>query len=150
MAAIRNDILLRKKEILKWIKERQPKAFICRQIKCKPETLNSWLKKMGIEYEGNMCYHGLINPQRRTAKEYIDLNAVRSCVLKKKLIEEGYKKHKCEKCKHTKWMGAPIPLELHHKDDDRFNNDFENIQLLCPNCHAQTPNFRKKKSAIKK
>lgn len=146
---MRKDILLRKKEILEWIKKRQPKSFICKQIKCKPETLNFHLKKMGIEYKGNMNYIGIIDPRKRTAKEYIELNAVRGCVLKEKLIEEGYKKHKCESCKKIKWMGALIPLELHHKDGDRFNNNFENLQLICPNCHAQTDNYRRKKSSIK-
>ena len=33
-------------------------------------------------------------------------------------------------------MGEKIPLELHHKDGDHFINDFDNLQILCPNCHA--------------
>ena len=48
----RTDILQRKEEILKWINENQPKAFICRQLNCKPETLNSYLKSLspqGVE-----------------------------------------------------------------------------------------------------
>ena len=49
----RNDILERKEDILQWISENQSKAFICRQLKCKPETLNSYLAKMGIDYKGN-------------------------------------------------------------------------------------------------
>jgi 5-methylcytosine-specific restriction endonuclease McrA len=42
-------------------------------------------------------------------------------------------------------MGEPIPLELHHIDGNHNNNDLSNIQLLCPNCHAQTDNFSNKK-----
>ena len=42
----RTDILERKEEILKWIEQNQSKAYICRQLKCKPETLNSYLGKI--------------------------------------------------------------------------------------------------------
>ena len=49
----RNDILERREEILLWISQNQSKAFMCRQLNCKPETLNSYLEKMGIVYEGN-------------------------------------------------------------------------------------------------
>lgn len=42
----------RKKEILQWVKDEKPKYYICQQLGCKPETLNLYLKKMGIEYAG--------------------------------------------------------------------------------------------------
>jgi hypothetical protein len=35
-----------------------------------------------------------------------------------------------------------IPLEIHHIDGDRLNNKESNLQLICPNCHAMTDNFR--------
>lgn len=38
-------------------------------------------------------------------------------------------------------MGHEIPLEVHHVDGDRLNNELSNLQLLCPNCHAQTDNY---------
>ena len=50
---MRTDILERKDDILRWISEGQTKAYISKQLKCKPETLNSYLDKMGIYYEGN-------------------------------------------------------------------------------------------------
>lgn len=145
---MRTDILERKKEILNWIKEKRPKAFMCNQLRCKPETLNGWFIKMNIVYVWSPDMQ-IANPQRRSAKEYIEINAVRSCILKKKLIEEGIKKAKCEECKRVTWNNSPIPTELHHKDGDRFNNELENLQILCLNCHAQTKNYRRKKSSLK-
>ena len=41
-------------------------------------------------------------------------------------------------------MVEPIPLELHHKDGNRYNNQLDNLMLLCPNCHALTENYRAK------
>ena len=63
--------------------------------------------------------------------------------LKKHLIKE--KGHKCESCGNEEWMGFPITLEIHHIDGDKSNNSLENLQLLCPNCHSVTDNWRKPK-----
>ena len=32
-------------------------------------------------------------------------------------------------------------MALHHVNGDGLDNRIENIALLCPNCHSQTPNF---------
>ena len=55
--------------------------------------------------------------------------------------------HECENCYLTEWCGEPIPLEQHHKDDDKNNNVRSNLELLCPNCHALTDNYRGKGKA---
>ena len=65
----------------------------------------------------------------------------RGSKLKPHLIEQ--RSHKCESCLKTKWKHKPIPLELHHKDGNRNNNNLENLELLCCNCHALTDNWRK-------
>jgi len=64
--------------------------------------------------------------------------------LKKHLINN--RGHKCEDCSLTEWKNQPIVLEVHHKDGNRTNNNFENLQLLCCNCHAMTDNWRGKKT----
>ena len=135
---MRTDILERKEDILQWIKQNQSKAFICRELRCKPETLNSYLDKMGIKYAGNPGGKGIKNDSTyKTAEEYIKNDYVKSHILKAKLIREGIKEPKCEICGLTEWNGKPIPLELHHIDCNHYNNEFDNLQILCPNCHAQ-------------
>ena len=64
--------------------------------------------------------------------------------LRKKLINEGIKKHKCEKCNLEEWNNLPIPLELDHINGINTDNRIENLQILCPNCHAQTDTYRGK------
>ena len=32
-------------------------------------------------------------------------------------------------------------MALHHANGDGLDNRLENLVMLCPNCHAQTPNF---------
>lgn len=63
--------------------------------------------------------------------------------LRSHLIKE--KGHKCEKCLQTEWLDGNIPLEVHHIDGNRTNNNFQNLELLCCNCHALTDNWRNKK-----
>lgn len=43
-------------------------------------------------------------------------------------------------------MNKPISLEVHHKDGDKENNESENLELLCPNCHSYTENYRGRKN----
>ncbi len=62
--------------------------------------------------------------------------------LKKRLIEEGWREHRCESCLRDSWNGRPIPLELDHINGRRDDNRLANLRMLCPNCHAQTPTYR--------
>lgn len=146
---LRNDIIDQKDKIENWVKENCSKQFICKQLHCKPETLNKYLGLLGIEYIGRKGY-GKREKIKRTyipLKQYLQQSKdIQSNKIRNKLILEGFKEHKCELCGRSLWNGQPILLELHHLDGDRFNNSIENFQLLCPNCHAQTESYRWKNS----
>lgn len=61
--------------------------------------------------------------------------------VKRYLFEKN--NNSCQECgwnrvnEHT----GNVPLQIHHIDGDCTNNSEENLQLLCPNCHALTENF---------
>lgn len=135
---MRTDILEQKEQILKWIEEEQPKAFICRQLHCKPETLNSYMKKMGIEYAGQPSKKGRnLGQGYLTAEQYLcSSSVIKSHTLKLKLFKDGIKAKQCEICGVSQWQGVELPLELHHKDGDHYNNELSNLMILCPNCHS--------------
>lgn len=59
------------------------------------------------------------------------------------LLEEA--DWKCTKCGWNEihpLTGKP-PLEIDHIDGNRLNNTRENLVVLCPNCHALTPTYRR-------
>ena len=35
-----------------------------------------------------------------------------------------------------------VPLEVDHIDGNHKNNSYENLRVLCPNCHSLTPTYR--------
>ena len=76
-------------------------------------------------------------------------NNYRGHSLKNYIIRNNIKRWKCECCGRTKWKGENIPLQLHHIDGDHYNNNINNLQLLCPNCHAMTDNYGKKNKRAK-
>lgn len=70
---------------------------------------------------------------------------INSDALRKFLFKYEFKKPICEKCGNSEWNGLPIPTQLHHVDANSKNNKLENLQILCPNCHAQTDSYRNKR-----
>lgn len=69
-------------------------------------------------------------------------SSMMSSHLRKRLLREGLKEHRCEGCGLTTWQGQPIPLELDHVNGVNDDNRLENLRLLCPNCHGQTSTYR--------
>jgi DNA-binding CsgD family transcriptional regulator len=61
--------------------------------------------------------------------------------LKARLLSQGLKENRCERCGITEWRGRALSVALHHINGDRLDNRVENLELLCPNCHSQTDNF---------
>jgi 5-methylcytosine-specific restriction endonuclease McrA len=71
----------------------------------------------------------------------VDGRTVNRGHLKGRLLGAGLKEGRCELCGINEWRGEPLSLALHHVNGDGQDNRLENLQLLCPNCHSQTPNF---------
>ena len=128
-------------------------ADFCREVGWQPrgsnyKTFHRYEKEYGLDtshfhkIDGYPLSGGL--HERKTAEEYANNKYVRSSTLLKKMVLEGLKEWKCECCGCSEWLGDKIPLELHHKDGNHFNNSFDNIELLCPNCHAKTDSYRGK------
>ena len=52
-----------------------------------------------------------------------------------------------ERCSLCRWskknpITKKVPLEINHIDGNADNNNENNLQLVCPNCHSLTSTFR--------
>jgi hypothetical protein len=50
--------------------------------------------------------------------------------------------NKCSVCNIETWNNKEIVFELEHIDGNSENNSIENLCLICPNCHSQTPTYK--------
>jgi len=57
--------------------------------------------------------------------------------LKIKLLQA--RGNSCERCGFNKYQ----ILQIHHKDKKRDNNDLDNLELVCPNCHFEEHHLEK-------
>ena len=112
------------------------------------QTVKRRIAKYNIDishFHGQAWNKGQIFGPIKPVSFYLTRDSIiQSFKLKKKLLSENVFEHKCSKCKQTKWLNHPIPIELHHIDGDHYNNELSNLTLLCPNCHALTDNYRGK------
>lgn len=133
--------------IKKQLSENIPIMEIARSLHVKYETLIKHLKRLKIDFKTNPHRKGMIHYESRVPVEHYLNNHSHSIIsaakLRKKLIEEGLKENKCERCGITEWFGGEVPLELHHLDGNHYNNNFDNLIILCSNCHAQIHGYNK-------
>lgn len=113
------------------------------------KRFEDYTKQYGIDIShfkgGKGWSKGLKLDKRVDLDQYLtNQTPIQSYKLKLRLLEEGVLPHKCMCCGLEQWLDDPIPLELHHVDGNKNNNNLDNIELLCPNCHAQTENYRGK------
>ena len=137
------------------IKNSLSKAQVLRHLEITPaggnyKTLNYYIKLYGIvisHFTGSVWNQG----ERYTSfcrtipldDILVEDSTYRSSDgLRRKLIKQGLKPNRCEKCGNDEWNGLPIPLELDHINGINNDNRLDNLRILCPNCHAQTETYR--------
>jgi len=94
---------------------------------------------------GQAIHRGQRFGPKRPLEDYLsNLYSIQSHKLRLRLLRENVFPHQCARCNRKTWLNQPIPLELEHKDGNHLNNNLDNLELLCPNCHAFTSTYRGK------
>ena len=118
-------------EIQRYYDEGHSARDCCRHFGCSAKTFHEATKRGAIVCRPlAMPLHELLASVPRSRRN-----------IKDRLIAAGIKRNECEQCGIDRWRDQALSLCLHHVNGDRHDNRLENLQLLCPNCHSQTPNF---------
>ena len=76
----------------------------------------------------------------------VDGPAWNSHSIKLKLFEFLLKARECEECwQGPIWNDNELRFHLDHENGNHRDNRLENLKILCPNCHSQTPTYAAKK-----
>ncbi len=105
-------------------------GFSCRReipcVVCKKPILGGLNKKTCSRKCSNVYRAGIKYKIGRPRDK-----AEKTRALKIKLLRE--RGEKCERCGYSK----PQVLQVHHKDRDKNNNNLQNLEIICPNCHYE-------------
>lgn len=130
------------------------------------KTVKDAIARLGLDdshFGGQSWTKGQNLGPRRPLEDYLSNRvSITSHKLRLRLLEEGVFERKCYggydvmdtergtirrvECGLTEWMGEPVPLELEHINGDHNDNSLKNLTLLCANCHALTPTYRRRKN----
>lgn len=104
--------------------------------------------KLGIDHSHfvrwNKSNNGGGTPPRPIEDYLSNAYPISSDKLKKRLFKLKLKERRCEVCNLVEWHGKPAPLELDHIDSNHVNNNLDNLQILCANCHSVLTRERRK------
>ena len=126
------------------LREKILKTFICKN--CNKEL--NIRKNGGGVYCSHKCHReyeykeSIIEWKKGNLKGYRGKAKGTSKWLRRYLLEKY--NNTCHKCGWNELHpvdGRPL-VEINHIDGNAENNSEENLEVICPNCHSMTPNFR--------
>lgn len=129
-------------------------AEVCRRLGLRPvggnyKTIKTYVNKFDLDishFTGQGWNTGsryVFFGKQYKLEDILVENSTYTCLytLKKRILENGLKEYKCEKCGLTDWNGEEISLHLDHINGNNLDHRLENLRFLCPNCHSQTPTY---------
>lgn len=80
---------------------------------------------------------------KTTVDNWLSKNIFPGIRIKKRFLCE-IQENKCKICGISEWNNNLLILELDHINGNSNDDKIENLRLLCPNCHSQTPTYKNK------
>ncbi len=85
---------------------------------------------------------GEIRPRPRAGPlETLLATSTSRIAVKRRLLRDGLLTPACSICGLTSWRGQPLICHIDHINGVGYDHRLENLRMLCPNCHSQTPTY---------
>lgn len=103
-------------------------------------------------FTGQAHQRGKSDPRRKSPQEVLVVLAPGSQrrgtpILRRAMLESGVP-HECALCgQGPEWQERRLTLVIDHINGDWLDNTLGNVRFLCPNCHAQTATWCRKKGS---
>jgi 5-methylcytosine-specific restriction endonuclease McrA len=113
-------------------------------------TASVWLRDIKLDkelilkrtHEASTTPEAKLKTKRTWREKFENTSFEESSIDSKRMKVFEEQKYSCNNCKLKIWMDRSITLELEHKDGNTSNNVRDNLEALCPNCHALTNTWR--------
>lgn len=137
------------------VKESVAKALcwtdVCRGLDVTVCTFNfKRIQKLCEEHKISVQHFDVKKTFKRGKKQWSELelftehSKVHRTQLRRSLIRFGHYTGQCSDCGiGEEWNGKRLTLEIDHINGRSDDNRKENLRWLCPNCHSQTPTFKR-------
>lgn len=104
------------------------------------------LFKTGKKYCNHKCHHAFVRQQKIEkwlSNENVEATPHGSLPNHIYNYIRNFYENKCSRCgwNEINEQTKKSPLNIHHIDGNYRNNRFDNLELLCPNCHSLTHNY---------
>ena len=105
-------------------------------------TGQNWRKGKTKKSDSRLLQQGLNQEKYLLEEVFVKNSPVTQKVLRGYIERHSVLEYKCQNCGcNGNWQGGKIALEVHHINGDNKDNRLENLQYLCPNCHALTDTY---------
>lgn len=142
-----------KEELRKICEESESYREVAQKVGYNPNggSCIATIRQMMVEYGFDSSHFNGQGHTKNTGRYHTPLEkylnneqTITSYRLRNRLFAENIFEKKCSCCGLTEWLGQPIPLELHHIDGNKNNNNLSNLEIRCPNCHYFTNTYKGK------
>lgn len=139
-----------KQDLIVTVKNSEHITEVIRKLKlvhssCNSKTIQKYIEEYKLDtshWKGQLIKKERIGHECSFNDVFIIHSTFTKSHLKEKILKYNLKEHKCSECGLIpEWNSKILSLQVDHINGINNDHRLENLRLLCPNCHSQTPTY---------